>query len=323
MAVERKYERDIDLLLAEEFEVSPDFAKWFLAETKRFSEIDAQVNAVYVSKSDATGESDLVVIYKNASGIGHFALLIEDKIDARLQPKQEERYRLRAAEEIARTPSSYSEAAVVICAPQAYKEKHPEIETFDAFVSYEAIASFFRDQKPSSARGEYRAAFIETANQKNINASTPVYDDITDTFWKAVYAIASRDFPDLEMKSAQYAKGTLWVSFRPLDMPSMPKLIKVDLKGASGFIDLTFSHTLCRVLQPLVKPILEVDMEVHQTGRAAAIRLCVKPFNICEDFEDMRDRVRDALEASVRLVRFYFNNRAILDSAASASSPPD
>lgn len=323
ISIGRKYERDIDLFLAEEFAVSPDFAKWFLTQTKSFGEVDAQVDAIYVSKSDATGESDLVVIFKRRYGTDHFALLIEDKIDAPLQPRQEERYRLRATEEIARTLSSYSEAAVIICAPQAYRKAHPETETFDAFISYEGIAAFLKEQKPTSARNEYRARFIETSSKKKINASTVIYDDVTDSFWKAVYAVATSDFPDLNMKPSRYARGTRWVSFRPLGMPSMPKQIRVDLKGASGFVDLTFPFTLCRVMQPLVKSILEEDMKVHQTGRASAIRLCVKPFTICDKFNDMEALVRDALTASVRLVRFYFENRAILDTAASASSPQD
>jgi len=71
ISVGRKYERDIDLFLAEEFAVSPDFAKWFLTQTKSFDEVDAQVDGVYVSKSDATGESDLVVIFKREPPTSH------------------------------------------------------------------------------------------------------------------------------------------------------------------------------------------------------------------------------------------------------------
>jgi hypothetical protein len=59
-----------------------------------------------------------------------------------------------------RTLSSYSEAAVIICAPQAYRKAHPETETFDAFISYEEIAAFLKEQKPTSARKEYREAFL-------------------------------------------------------------------------------------------------------------------------------------------------------------------
>jgi len=42
MSVERKYERDIDLLLAEEFSVSPGFASWFQAQA-RFADLKADV----------------------------------------------------------------------------------------------------------------------------------------------------------------------------------------------------------------------------------------------------------------------------------------
>lgn len=67
MALERKYERDIDILLAEEFSVSSEFARWFWQHT-RFSEIEAKVVDVFVSRSDSTGESDLVVLYESVVG---------------------------------------------------------------------------------------------------------------------------------------------------------------------------------------------------------------------------------------------------------------
>jgi hypothetical protein len=92
----RKYERDIDLLLAEEFAVSPSFATWFLEQTHTFKGRQARVIEVGVSRSDTTGESDLVVVFEEQNGCGRFALHIEDKIDAPLQPEQEIRYRLRA-----------------------------------------------------------------------------------------------------------------------------------------------------------------------------------------------------------------------------------
>jgi hypothetical protein len=79
VAVERKYERDVDVLLAEEFSVNTAFAEWFRSQTK-FETSVAQVADVYVSKSDNLGESDLIVIYETEGG-SRFALLIEDKVD--------------------------------------------------------------------------------------------------------------------------------------------------------------------------------------------------------------------------------------------------
>jgi hypothetical protein len=82
MAVERKYERDLDLLLAEEFAVNQDFSDKFKALTK-FKCQDATVADFFVSKSNSLGESDLIVVYQSSGG-NRFALLIEDKVDANL-----------------------------------------------------------------------------------------------------------------------------------------------------------------------------------------------------------------------------------------------
>ena len=60
------YERDIDLLLAEELVVSPTFADWFITKTC-FADRAATVVDVFVSRSDATGESDLVAVFEEAA----------------------------------------------------------------------------------------------------------------------------------------------------------------------------------------------------------------------------------------------------------------
>jgi hypothetical protein len=76
MPVERIYERDVDLLLAEEFDVNPAFANHIKSLTK-FAGEPATVAEFWVSKSNNLGESDLVVAYRRSDG-SRFALLIED-----------------------------------------------------------------------------------------------------------------------------------------------------------------------------------------------------------------------------------------------------
>src|SRR5947209_916284 len=114
----RKYERDIDLLLAEEFTVSPTFARWFVDRTK-FSGAPWQALDVHVSRSDSTGESDLEVRLRQASG-DSFALLIEDKIDAPFQHDQLLRYYRRAEAAVQRR--DYVDCEIILCAPQSYYE---------------------------------------------------------------------------------------------------------------------------------------------------------------------------------------------------------
>ena len=319
MAVERKYERDIDLLLAEELAVSPEFAKWFLSRTKKFAATPADVVDVFVSRSDVTGESDLVVVLDRADGNSRFALLIEDKIDAPLQPEQELRYRRRAEGEILR--GDYSEYEVILCSPEKYRAVHPDAGAFDSFVSYEAIADFLNSNASTDRRSAYRANIVATATWRNSNTWTRIDDAITNAFWNAAYEIATKEFPDLEMKHPELTKDSTWITIRPLDMPTQPRHTYISLKGDRGFIDLTFTASLARLFSPLVNPLLERDMTVHQTGKSAAIRIVVDGFKVSEPDEAELSKVRAAFAASVRLVQFYRLNRETLNNAAFESFP--
>lgn len=319
MAVERKYERDIDLLLAEEFAVSQEFANWFLEHTKKFAGVQAQVFDVYVSRSDVSGESDLVVVFDKVDGDSRFALLLEDKIDAPLQPEQEARYRLRAEAERAR--GDYADFEVVLCSPKAYRDSHPETASFDSFVSYESIDAFLQTGAPNDRRSLYRANFIATATRGGGNTWTRVDDAVTNAFWNAAYDIATKEFPDLEMKPLELTKDSSWINIRPLDMPTSPRRIYVSLKGDRGFIDLTFTASLARLFSPLVKHLLEHDMTVHQTGKSAAIRLVVNGFKVSEPNEAVLSKVRSAFAACVCLVQFYRKNKHALNQAAAESLP--
>jgi hypothetical protein len=320
MPVERKYERDIDLLLAEEFSVSPAFATWFLNQTSSFSGVPAEVVDVYVSRSDTTGESDLVVIFEKQDGDSRFALHIEDKIDAPLQPEQEIRYRLRAEAEIRQ--SVYSAFEVILCSPEEYALVHPEASNFDAFVSYESVSEFLGSQDANDLRSAYRATFIATAAKKSSNTWTQENDPVTNALWRAAFQIATTEFPDLEMQPPNFTKGQTWVTFRPLDMPTQPRRVCINAKCDRGYMDLTFSTCLARLFAPLVTPILGSEMYVQQTGKAAAIRIEVPSFKICEPDDAVLTKVRGAFEACVRLIHFYRQNGEILDKAAAASVPP-
>lgn len=315
MTIGRKYERDIDLLLAEEFMVSEPFANWFLAKTK-FVGLEARVKDVFVSKSEvSTGESDLVVLYWNQENTMLFAIHIEDKIDAPLQPEQEARYRLRAKREVEQ--GKYADYQVFLCAPEFYKANQPKTAYFDGFVSYEEMAKFIaaNDRSP---RGKYRSDFIATATSRNLNNWQRVEDEQTNTFWSEVYKIASRDFTILEMKDPHFTKGQSWITFRPHNMPTMPRRIYLSLKGEKGYIDLTFSNCIAHIFENAVRSILESGMTVHQTGKSTAIRLSFAPFNVCDPFESTANRVREALASCEKLVRFFTLNREQLIGAAMA-----
>jgi hypothetical protein len=194
MPVERIYERDVDLLLAEEFELNPHFADHIKSLTK-FAGEPAVVVECWVSKSNNLGESDLEVVYQREDG-SRFALMVEDKVEAGLQPDQAERYRLRAERD--RTRGAHSDFQVVLCAPAFYLGKQTGLEGFDLLLSFEQLANFLES---GNARSRYRAAFLRTASGiKKVNAWTREIDPATNAFWDAAYDLASSEFPILKMK---------------------------------------------------------------------------------------------------------------------------
>jgi len=83
-------ERDIDLLLMEEFHASKKFVKWFCREVGLYGISPADA---WHSVSDTDGESDLLVrVLRDEQRIG---ILIENKIAAPEQDRQAERYHIR------------------------------------------------------------------------------------------------------------------------------------------------------------------------------------------------------------------------------------
>jgi hypothetical protein len=317
VAVDRKYERDVDLLLAEEIVVSPAFAKWLQNQTS-FANREAEIIDVFVSRSDITGESDVVAVFEETGAAQRFALLIEDKIDAPLQPDQEYRYRLRAQREIDR--GDYQAYEVILCAPSAYGVAHPQIAGFDCIISYEAIAAVLKDFDPTP-RGQYRSNFIATAAMRNANTWTRVSDDVTNFFWDAAYRVATTEFPILELKPLKLTKGSTWITVRPGDLPTAPLWTYVSLKGDRGYIDLTFTGSSAAVFFEEVSTLLEPGMYIHQTGKSAAIRIEVEGFKTHEPLPVGIPKVRQAFAAAANLIAFYRNHRQWLDQAARNAVP--
>ena len=317
MAVDRKYERDVDLLLAEEIVVSPAFAKWLQNQTT-FANREAKVVDVFVSRSDATGESDVVAVFEESGAAQRFAILIEDKIDAPLQPDQEYRYRLRAQREIDR--GDYQAYEVVLCAPLAYAVAHPQTAGFDRIISYEAIAAFLKDFDPTP-RGQYRSNFIATATVRNSNTWTRVSDEVTNLFWDAAYRIATTEFPILELKPLNLTKDSTWIVIRPRDLPTAPLWTYVLLKGDRGYIDLTFTGSDAAAFFEDISALLEAGMSIHQTGKSAAIRIEVEGFKTHEPLPMGIPKVRQAFAAAASLISFYRNHRQRLDQAARKAVP--
>lgn len=303
----RIYERDVDIILGEEFYCNPDFARWVLGQTRSFADERGTVVEVHVSLSDEAGESDLVVVFE-LENTQRFALLIEDKIDAVFQAEQLERYRTRGDRGV--NQGRWSKFEVLLCAPIAYIQKSPTAALFDARIAYEDIAEFLKANL-SGRRGAYRAKFLESAAPKGATAYVKIKDEATDRYWNFAYQLARKEFGELEMKKPDFARNSTWIVFRPQDFPSR---VHIDLKGNKGVVDLTFSGVQFSRLEPAVAHLLQDGMSVHQAGRSAVIRLHINLLHVPDLGPESENVLREAFGACSRLISFFRVYRATLES---------
>jgi len=121
----RIYERHLDLLLAEEAECNPLFTRWLINRRKLGATLPTAEPSVIVHTgfvdvdhlgTASFGEDDLRIVLTWNEPVRTAVILVEDKIDAELQPYQVKRYEGRIADLIAGgTPS-----AGIFIAPEEY-----------------------------------------------------------------------------------------------------------------------------------------------------------------------------------------------------------
>ena len=137
------FERDIDLLLLEEIVATAGFREWFLAQLG-YGPVNRLVRAAR-SVNTSTGESDLELTLRDRGQVTR--VLIENKIDAPLQPHQAGRYKDRAASYVS---SGDCDAAVtVLVAPACYVAG---VTGFDHILTYETIDAFLSTQPGAEER---------------------------------------------------------------------------------------------------------------------------------------------------------------------------
>jgi hypothetical protein len=84
------FERDIDLLLAEEIRVNSDFGRWVMEKFGLTDSLRFPAITTNVSVCEDGSEADVLAIFETVAGSTH-RLFVENKIDARLMPEQLER----------------------------------------------------------------------------------------------------------------------------------------------------------------------------------------------------------------------------------------
>lgn len=284
-------ERDIDLLLLEELNVSHEFSGWLFQRAFGDMPVVPSCEGAWHSVTHPQlGESDLVVIYGDGS-----AILVENKVDAPAQPEQAARYRRRG--ECGFKDGHWQRFVTCIFASERYLKGNIESQNYDVRVSYEEIRDWLKGQ--GSSRYSYRSYVFDEAIEQNRRGYSPVADDDVTSFWRSYWELATKKFPSLDMtRPGIKPANSDWPDFRP---SILGKELNIVHKMAQGCVDLQVRGA-SEKLDGIRSLVGDSDLEVVAAGKSAAIRLVVTQVDRFGSFEAQRTSILCALEAAQRLL---------------------
>ena len=299
-------ERDIDLLLLEEFQSSPLFQAWFVSQVIGVSvDLGVCVSAKR-SVTHSTGESDLEVTFLD-SNKSLVRLLIENKVDASLQPQQAERYRKRGEAYVSH--GECSTYHTVIVAPARYFGAARITKGFDSYMTYETILDWFAEAKDLGDRRHYKVSLLQSAIDKGTLGYQPEEDAATTAFWHQYWLCACEYSPALEMREPGPRRGG-FIPFFPLGLPPG---IDITHKLPHGHVDLQISDMGSRLqeLRSAVGSYLEDEMSVSGAAKSAAVRIKVPTLDTHATADSQMKRIRAGLDAANRLLGWYHRHEGV------------
>jgi len=290
--IEAVTERDIDLLLLEELNVSPSFSSWFYSVVTNSNNTPLCKGAWHSISDAALGESDLVVLFENGK-----AVLIENKIDAVAQPEQALRYKARGEKGV--KAGLWNSFVTCIVAPSLYLEKETDASIYDINLSYEKIANWFSSQDTSECRAKYKSYLISEAIEQNRRGYTVIPDTKATEFWAKYWALSSQQYPELEMKKPGIKPANSdWPDFHPSILNNRFSIVH---KLGRGDIDLQIAG-MADKLEYLKNLLADLEIEVVKAGKSTALRIKVGPINKFSSFESQKNIAIEGLEAAKRLL---------------------
>ena len=286
-------ERDVDLLLMEEFHANDMFVSWFCA---KLDLPEVRGDGAWHSVSDSDGETDLL-LRVNADG-QRVAVFIENKVAALEQHEQAQRYHIRATRE---QQQGKCDAHVnVICAPERYLSGLNAQSNYQYKVSYEEIATWFSEQP--DRRSSWRRQVIEHAIEQARRGYQLVLHTAHTAFHHAYWEIVRSNYPDLVMRPVKgRGAGSTWVVLKSRNFPKHD--VQIDHKLTDGIVRLSFFK---RKLAELLE--LRIDwpdgVRLTELPKSVTADILVARIDLEQPLEMQRAAVDQALQAAQRLIPF-------------------
>jgi hypothetical protein len=285
-------ERDIDLLLLEEFHVNADFVSWFCQQLGLGT---VQPTGAWHSVSDADGETDLLL--RVSGEAGRTGILIENKVGAPEQDLQAMRYHLRGISN--REAGRFENYVTVICAPDRYLNSLDPESAYQHQISYEAIAGYFA--KVEGPRAKWRSDIFREAIEQGRRGYVMAVSEANTAFHREFYQHLRSNYPQLSM-AAPGNKGRYsnWIIMKG---HAFPKGVLLHYKLDQSLVELGFSgHSIDEILPR--KAHLPRGVLVRQSGKAASLSIPVPSVTVSGGFAPQVASIDVALEAAVLLLDY-------------------
>ncbi len=288
----RVHERDIDLLLMEEFHVSDTFVDWFCAQVGLEAVSDA---AAWHSVSDSYGETDLLLrVTVEGQRVG---ILVENKIGAPEQHQQAERYHVRGAKN--RDAGKFDRYLTVMCAPSRYLAALATGGGYQFQVPYEAIASYF--EAGGDRRAIWRRDVLMEAIEHGRRGYVMTVNEANTAFQRAFYLHLRSRYPQLNMaEPGNKGSKSNWIIMKG---HAFPKRVQLHYKIDQDVVQLGFTG---RHIDELLarRNELPADMHIMQLGGTASLSIAVPRVVMAAGFDAQIAEVEVAIDAALRLLPY-------------------
>lgn len=285
-------ERDIDLLLMEEFHVSDNFVSWFCTQLG-FGAVRAA--GAWHSVSDAHGETDLLL--RVVEDGRHVGVLIENKIGAPEQHLQAERYHLRGLKN--RDAGKFDRYVTAICAPERYLSALSAESSYHSRVSYESIARYF--ELIGDRRANWRRDILREAIEHGRRGYVMTVNEVNTAFQQAFYLHLRSYYPQLKMaEPGNKGSKSNWIIMKG---HLFPKGVQLHYKIDQSLVQLGFNRRSIDDLLPRRAELPE-DVMIMQSGQTASLSVAVPRVVMSEGFDAQLPAIEKALAATVKLAAF-------------------
>jgi len=295
-------ERDIDLLLLEEFVSASGFFQWFLQSIGWREALGGQVIGAQRSATVSNGESDLEITLERPDG-SLYRLLIENKVSASLQHRQAERYRERGESYVRH--GQCQGFRTVIVAPETYLGEQGATKGFDAAVSYEAIRDWFNQSGLAQPRLDYKVYMLSGAIERSARGWQLIEDEPVTRFWRRYWQLAWEMAPELQMpEPTGKPSGSSFVRFQPLGLPSGVTLLH---KVWYGNVDLQFAGMGRRLREMREKygSHLGDRARLVQASKPTAVRIKMHRIDMTDDLDQLEGKIMEAIRAAQYLLQWF------------------